>query len=265
MTFVHGAAYMTACIGPRGENIEKLKEMTKALLPHRLPMIVVADWNMEPQELATTGLLDLLGVDIVTPRGVHSTCIQWQDAGYSQVSMPLIPAVQVSIDLSTPWRAHSSLVIEVSGSPMSIQVRSPVVPSRFDLSVVPNAQGTWTPRGAALPIFVSRGVDTAKQMFPVLGDNIVESMLVGSNYVFCLVRSLRALAAWGIRMDTPTLAACRAEASGSPPSQGPLLGPMKVGGNSLHLSGPLLPTGLTAAWLALSPGGPGCGLRSNPG
>ena len=46
MTFVHCAAYVTACIGPRGENIEKLKEMTRALLSYRLPMTVVADWNM---------------------------------------------------------------------------------------------------------------------------------------------------------------------------------------------------------------------------
>ena len=101
---------------------------------------------------------------------------------YAIVSRPLIPAVQISVDLSTPWRAHNSLAIEVSRSPMSIQVRSLVVPSKFDLPVAPNAQGAWTPRGAALPTFVGRGLDTARQMFPALGDNIVESMLVGSKY-----------------------------------------------------------------------------------
>ena len=91
MTFVHCAAYTTACIGPRGENVKKLREMTKALLSYRLPMIVVADWNMEPQELATTGLLDLLGVDIVTPRGVVNL-LQWQDAGLRPGEQALDPS-----------------------------------------------------------------------------------------------------------------------------------------------------------------------------
>ena len=91
LTFVHCAAYMTACVGPRGENITKLKEMTRALLSYRLPMIVVADWNMEPQELATTGLLDLLGVDIVTPRGVVNL-LQWQDAGLRPGEQALDPS-----------------------------------------------------------------------------------------------------------------------------------------------------------------------------
>ena len=123
-----------------------------------------------------------MGIDIVTPRGVQSTCYSGRMLDYAIVSRPLIPAVQISVDLSTPWRAHNSLAIEVSRSPMSIQVRSLVVPSKFDLPVAPNAQGAWTPRGAALPTFVGRGLDTARQMFPALGDNIVESMLVGSKY-----------------------------------------------------------------------------------
>ena len=144
-------------------------------------MIVVADWNMEPQELATTGLLDLLGVDTVTPRGVQSTCYSGRMLDYALVSRPLLPAAQVSIDPSTPWKAHSPIAIEVSRSPMSIQVRSLVVPSRFDLTVAPNAQGTWTPRGAALPIFVGGFGHRQANVF-VLGDSFAESMLVGSTY-----------------------------------------------------------------------------------
>ena len=182
MTFVHCAAYMTACVGPQGENIMKLQEKTRALLFYRLPMIVVADWNMEPQELATTGLLNLLGVDTVTPRGVQATCYSGKVLDYALVSRALTPAVRVVVDPATPWRAHRSLVVEVSRFPMSFQVRSLVVPRRFDLSVAPGAQRIRTPRGASLSRFLGKGLDTAKQIFFVLGDSIAESMLVGSRY-----------------------------------------------------------------------------------
>ena len=92
-TFIYAALYMTAMLGPNGENILKLRQLMRALGSYRLPFVVAADWNMEPHQLANTGLLQEIGADIVTPAGVSATCYTGRMLDYLIVSRYFAPAV----------------------------------------------------------------------------------------------------------------------------------------------------------------------------
>jgi hypothetical protein len=106
-TLVRLAACVTTCAGPVAENISGLREKAGALWSCRLP-IVAADWNMEPQRLAATGVMDRLDVGVATPRGATATCNSDMMLDYVLVGGPRFPVVQLRVDPSTHWRTHSS-------------------------------------------------------------------------------------------------------------------------------------------------------------
>ena len=69
--FISG--YLINSIGPTGRNLELLYDLTAFLKGMGWPFIVGADWNMEPADLAHTGLLQRLRAHVVTPEGVDYT------------------------------------------------------------------------------------------------------------------------------------------------------------------------------------------------
>ena len=63
ITVLFVAAYMTHGVGVGGANIRKMSGIMEAILKLQLPFIIMADWNMEPQELKGRGFMEKLGAD----------------------------------------------------------------------------------------------------------------------------------------------------------------------------------------------------------
>ena len=59
------AAYLNVGIGFVGPNIEKLRQLASWLRLRAKPWIVMADWNLTPEELADTRAFESLSCNIL--------------------------------------------------------------------------------------------------------------------------------------------------------------------------------------------------------
>ena len=67
-------AYREVGCGPAGSNWDRLQQMAVYIQVARLPFIILADWNMDPETLAKTGWPAFLKAAIVRPGNVAATC-----------------------------------------------------------------------------------------------------------------------------------------------------------------------------------------------
>ena len=87
--------YLTCGIGYTGENVRKLSEVARAIKAAGVPFLIVADWNMQPDELQRSGFLDLVEGVLAVPADLDYTCISGRLLDYAVVHPGLAPAVQL--------------------------------------------------------------------------------------------------------------------------------------------------------------------------
>ena len=66
--------YLTNGLGPAGENLSKMHEMELCIKALGIPFVMAGDLNMQQDELEYNGWASRLNAQVVTPRGVRSTC-----------------------------------------------------------------------------------------------------------------------------------------------------------------------------------------------
>ena len=71
--FVLAFAYLDHTIGMTGPNLVKMRKIHELTDGGRRRLIIVGDWNMGPELLTQSGLLDMMGLRIVTV-GCEHTC-----------------------------------------------------------------------------------------------------------------------------------------------------------------------------------------------
>eukprot|EP00969_Alexandrium_andersonii_P312393 13802495-Alexandrium_andersonii.AAC.1 len=137
--FVVVALYMThginaTCIGP--ENWRKLAGLSQMLLSSCAPFVVLADWNMRPEILAGSGLLQQWSADIVLPRDAEMTCRGGRGSliDFAVISHSFAPHVRaLELDPLSPWSPHIGIVLGLCPRPDCIRMLTLVRPPLFDL------------------------------------------------------------------------------------------------------------------------------------
>ena len=102
-TYCMFTAYLTDGIGATGENLIKLGQLAKAVKAWSLPYIIVADWNMQPDQLAGADFLHLVNGTIVNPGDLDHTCISGRMLDYAVVSPGMAHAVTITHLKEAPW------------------------------------------------------------------------------------------------------------------------------------------------------------------
>ena len=120
--------YLTCGIGYTGENVRKLSEVARAIKAAGVPFLIVADWNMQPDELQRSGFLDLVEGVLAVPADLDYTCISGRLLDYAVVHPGLAPAVQLMHYSKAPWAAHRTLQVLVHKNPRSVMIRAMVQP-----------------------------------------------------------------------------------------------------------------------------------------
>ena len=65
---IHGVSvYLYDTEGVSDRNLALLQQLAAALRTLRMPWIIGGDWNMTPQQLAATGVLDVLNTQVPAP------------------------------------------------------------------------------------------------------------------------------------------------------------------------------------------------------
>ena len=108
-------AYFKDGVGMNEENVSMLTDILGWVKAAGLPWIIVADWNMTPQDLIGSGMLGSLAAEIVTPADCEATC----SAGtgrlldFAVVSEVLAGSVMLGVDLVIPTKPHVGLSLAV--------------------------------------------------------------------------------------------------------------------------------------------------------
>ena len=133
-SYIVAIAYMDHTIGARGINIQKLKQLQKAILYYKLPYIIFADWNMDPSTLRESGFTDQINGEIKVAPGVTETCISGNILDYLVVSRSFASAIELYIaSPRSPWRAHKGFEVDITRSPRAIHILAILKPKAFDL------------------------------------------------------------------------------------------------------------------------------------
>ena len=145
-SYIVAIAYMDHTIGARGINIQKLKQLQKAILYYKLPYIIFADWNMDPGALRESGFTDQIDGEIKVAQGVTETCISGNILDYLVVSRSFASAIELHIaSPRSPWRAHKGFEVDITRSPRAIHILAVLKPKAFNLEnlVDPEHRPDW--------------------------------------------------------------------------------------------------------------------------
>ena len=74
--------YCWVGVGPAGANLDLLDDMARALQSLSLPFVVLADWNMEPAELRSTGWISHVDGGIVAQPGFRNKCTAGEETTF---------------------------------------------------------------------------------------------------------------------------------------------------------------------------------------
>ena len=107
--------YMTAGDGFGGANSRKLEKVAGWVMTHRLPWIVIADWNLQASEVRQSEWCKRLEGTVIEP-GV-ATCSQGQARTLDFAvccSAMRRNVTSLVADFQVPWRPHAALRIRLS-------------------------------------------------------------------------------------------------------------------------------------------------------
>ena len=133
-TLTVGAAYLTDKMKFTGRNLTKLSNIATAIQSQGKYWILLADWNMEPQELTETGWPEAIGGEVLKPKGGDFTCSAGKGAmlDYAVISKKAQQMVISFTIKETPWGPHQGLVMELAAQPEAALAWRLPTPARFD-------------------------------------------------------------------------------------------------------------------------------------
>ena len=138
--------YLTDGVGIAGVNIRKLEQLRAFVRALSIPWIFLADMNVKPEEMISSGWPEILGAEARLPAdaaGLGWTCRNNAEAGgtfidfglFSTSAIPL--ARQFFIYHFVPWGPHFGLCLHLEAAPLQIRVWQPIKPKRI---MVPTQQ-----------------------------------------------------------------------------------------------------------------------------
>ena len=129
------AVYLTHSIGAAGVNLQKLNQLVQACGQLDGPILMVGDWNLEPHELASSGVFDALPASkrlspLVPPAEFTCTSGQGRVIDFAMVNQQARAILSgIEIDKSCPWKTHAGIAMQISCTPAVVMVRALVRPA----------------------------------------------------------------------------------------------------------------------------------------
>ncbi len=124
-------AYFETGVGPKGSNIQRLAALSQKIKVAGFPFLLVADFNMTPEELQTTGFLAWTNSSIVVAAGGVPTCRSGRLLDFIVATNSLIPAISQVTLVPAPWKTHDFISFRILRAPRQIEARFLVRPTRF--------------------------------------------------------------------------------------------------------------------------------------
>ena len=124
---VLGGIYATVGLGMQGASLGSARQMLSCVATVRAPVCVMGDFNMTPDELQLSGVLQGTGLDIMLPRDTELTCTSGHGRmlDYALVDHKLKALIHdFALDPTTPWRPHSGLRLAIKARPRQVLVRA---------------------------------------------------------------------------------------------------------------------------------------------
>jgi hypothetical protein len=138
--------YFVTGIGMRGENLELLHQLFLLIKTVGLPVILAADWQAEPHEVAGTGWLQQTGLQLVVPSGTLATCSAGKGRllDYFAVTESLAPAAsepgyipwhtdEAQVQSAVPWGPHGAVTLKLATRPRQVMAYRLKVPQALPL------------------------------------------------------------------------------------------------------------------------------------
>ena len=121
-------------IGLKGANYEMIRSIAAATNGGRRFVIAMGDYNIKPEILEASGLLEAYGLTIVKPDNVDITCTCGEGSmiDYALVTTNFLGAiVSLKADTTVPWRGHYGLRIRFKMDTEAVKVPEIVRPLAF--------------------------------------------------------------------------------------------------------------------------------------
>ena len=122
-------------IGLQGANYEMIRDIAAATDGGRRFVIAMGEFNIKPEMLEASGLLEALGLTLIRPDNVSITCTSGEGAmlDYALVTTSFVNAiVSLKADTTVPWGPHYGLRIRFKMDTSEIRIPEIVRPVVFD-------------------------------------------------------------------------------------------------------------------------------------
>ena len=131
MHIVIAFAYFDHSIGMTGANLSKFQTICQIRDRGKRKLIVAADFNMTPQRMQESGLLEEAGLTIITA-GDDSTCktsTGWSQIDYLLVDTNIVSLIsEVKLVMDKPWNTHAGIEFDINCRPATISTTQLVKP-----------------------------------------------------------------------------------------------------------------------------------------
>ena len=107
-------------------NLELLEEIELITKKGKLPFILLADFNIEPEEWSKLAWLERNGAAIIRPEGVEATCRKGRGTliDYAIVSKNIVPIIKSCQGVpEVPWAPHIGLRLVINAEPEKVLIR----------------------------------------------------------------------------------------------------------------------------------------------
>ena len=103
--------YLNDGEGMSPTNLARLGQVHGFVKSHKVPWIILGDFNMNPYTLDRAGFLDLLGGSVITADEGASTCTAGKGSliDFAIVRKDIFSSVSLVQDLEAPWSPHVGL------------------------------------------------------------------------------------------------------------------------------------------------------------
>ena len=124
--------YLISGVGPKAENIMRLRTIFTYAISMGYYFILVGDWNMTPEELYSTGFIKKAKASIITVNHGLPTCRTGMCLDYVVGSCALAPALSdFHFVRLAPWIMHDVIGFSILRAPRSVQAKFLIRPTRF--------------------------------------------------------------------------------------------------------------------------------------
>ena len=124
--------YLISGVGPKAENIMRLRTIFTYAISMGYYFILVGDWNMTPEELYSTGFIKKAKASIITVNHGLPTCRTGRCLDYVVASCALAPALSdFHFVPLAPWIMHDVIGFSILRAPRSVQAKFLIKPTRF--------------------------------------------------------------------------------------------------------------------------------------